>query len=167
MPGNSKERISLYISYYHEEDQCYYDEFVRAYADAYEITRDDPFERMEDGGNPEAIVNRIRGKYINKTSCTLVLCGRFTRWRRYVDYEIKATLESHRGLIGVNLPSNPPTPRGLVNLPERLNDNIHTGYALWVSWESAVSSPENLRRYIEKALTKPARLIRDKRPLRI
>lgn len=166
MPGDLIPKVSIFISYHHDEDQQYFDEIVRLYSNTYDIVRDNPAERREDGNNPQVIIQRIRENYINSAVCTLVLCGSFTRWRKYVDYEIKATLESRRGLIGINLPSNPPTATGYVNLPERLNDNIHTGYALWVSWENIISSPETLRRYIDKAITRRPRLIRNKRPVR-
>ena len=43
-------------------------------------------------------------KYITGTSCTVVLCG--GRPRKFVDWEIKATLDKEHALIGVNLPTS-------------------------------------------------------------
>jgi hypothetical protein len=47
-------------------------------------------------------MQRIRDKHITGTSCTIVLCGSLTPWRKYVDWEIKATLDKEHGLIGIN-----------------------------------------------------------------
>jgi len=46
----------------------------------------------------------IRENFITGTSCTIVLCGAQTHLRKYVHWEIKATLDKEHGLIGVNLP---------------------------------------------------------------
>lgn len=158
--------VSIFISYHHSEDEQYFNDFDRLHTGTYDILRDSPAARQEDPPDTEMIVQRILENYLNKTVCTLVFCGPYTRWRKYVDCEIKAALLSRQGLIGVNLPSNPHTASGHVNIPERLNDNINSGYALWVSWEDITSSPGILEKYIKEAVTRHHYLIRNKRPLR-
>lgn len=63
-------------------------------------------------------MRRIRGDYLTGTSYTLVLCGKETPWRKFVDWEIKATLDKQQGLIGLGLPSNPSL-NGKVRVPDR------------------------------------------------
>ena len=89
-----------------------------------------------------------------------------TRWRKYVDWEIKATLDKAHGLIGINLPHNPRYGNGNVHKPDRLQDNIDTGYALWISWEDLAAGPDYLRQCIEYANARDKRFIVNTRPLR-
>src|ERR1041385_7082142 len=42
--------------------------------------------------NPEYVMSQIRNKYLGDASVTIVLLGRCTHSRRYVDWEIKASL---------------------------------------------------------------------------
>jgi hypothetical protein len=84
------------------------------------------------------VMRRIREEKIAGTSCTVVLIGKCTWARRYVDWEIAATLRNFNdslrgGLIAVQLPSA--GQNGWSKLPPRLEMNItsangvETGYA--------------------------------------
>ena len=80
-----------------------------------------------DSGNAEYVIQRIRGKYIAGTSCTIVLIGRCTWARRFVDWEVAATLRNNvndpRGaLIAVQLPSA--AMNNWIHLPEKVKMNI-------------------------------------------
>jgi len=110
-------------------------------------------------------MQRIREKHITGTCCTLVLCGPETRWRKYVDWEIKATLDKEHGVIGVNLPNNPRDLMGRVNKPDRLQDNIDSGYASWIAWEN-LGGPDVTKGYVEVAVARTNILINNSRPLR-
>ena len=79
-------------------------------------------------------MRRIREGYITGTSCTLVLCGKETASRKYVDWEIKATLDAGHSLIGIAL--EPPGSNYLK--PDRLFDNLMTRYAGLVDWLKVV-----------------------------
>lgn len=71
------------------------------------------------------VLRRIRERYLANTSVTIVMIGRCTRSRRYVDWEIAASLRNMpggpaNGLLGIKLPS-------YVNgdgYPDRLNANL-------------------------------------------
>ncbi|MCA9906496.1 MAG: TIR domain-containing protein, partial [Anaerolineae bacterium] len=105
-----------------------------------------------------------RDEYISGTSCTVVLCGIDTFNRKYVDWEIKATLDKQHGLLGVLLPTHRASPDGKFTVPDRLHDNIQTGYAHWISWTDdaqAMIRAINLAR--EKART--PRLIANSRSM--
>jgi hypothetical protein len=77
-----------------------------------------------DSPNPAYVLQRIRDQYIQDSTVTLVLIGRCTHGRRYVDWEINASLqqgegELPNGLIAIQLPSCPDG----VFLPPRLEKN--------------------------------------------
>lgn len=157
----------LFVSYHHRGDRWYYDELSRIFHDTYEACYDNSVDRIIDSANSEYVIRRIREDYIVGTSCTIVLCGAGTSWRKFVDWEIKATLDKCHALIGVNLPSNPRNLSGSVYVPDRLKDNIDSGYALWMEWGSLIANvPGELKSWIERAKLQPSVLIRNARPLR-
>lgn len=154
----------VFVSYHHDNDQWYYDEFSRIFSSQYEVVRDNSLDRFIDSTDTDYVMRRIRENYITGTSCTIVLCGEETRWRKYVDWELKATLDKQHGLIGVNLPNNPLDHMGRVQVPDRLLDNINSGYAIWTSWGALTI--EHLRISIEAANAKPKSLIVNGRVMR-
>jgi hypothetical protein len=84
-----------------------------------------------------------------------------TPLRKYVDWEIKASLDKQHGLIGVGLPTNPPNSQNRVIVPDRLYDNWQSGYGLWVRWNALSAS--NLAAWIEEANRRSRDLIKNDR----
>lgn len=83
-----------------------------------------------------------------------------------MDWEIKATLDKAHGLIGVNLPNNLPGEDGCFAVPNRLFDNILSGYAPWVEWEALGQGADYLQRMVEIANSNPKILIANSRAMR-
>lgn len=156
----------VFISYHHGGDRYYYDEFSRFFSDQYEAIQDSSVDRQIDSNNADYVIRKIREDYITGTSCTIVLCGAQTPWRKFVDWEIKATLDRQHGLIGINLPSNSRDPRGLYTVPDRLHDNIQSGYASWLQWPELNGGAAFLTSQIEAANARLASLIDNSRALR-
>lgn len=143
---------SIFVSYHHYRDQFYYDEFSRLFSETYDVIQDNSVSRAFDSDDSEYVMRRIRENHITGTSCTIVLIGPETRWRKYIDWEIKATLDKQHALIGIHLPHNPIAPNGGTHKPDRLQDNIDSGYALWVQWNELIAFPSLLKVYIESAI---------------
>lgn len=152
-------RRKIFVSYHHRGDQEYYNAFSKVFHDTYETIYDNSLERSIDSDNVDYVMRRIREDYIEGTSCTIVLVGKDTWGRKYVDWEIMATLEKEHGLIGVQLPTLPINEQGRVNVPSRLSENINSDYALWGSWQDITSRVQNLSQYIEQANAKSRKLI--------
>lgn len=159
-------RYKIFASYHHRGDQWYYDNFSRLFAETYETVRDNSLDRIVESDDTDYVIRCIRENYISGTSCTFVLCGPQTRWRKYVDWEIKATLDKKHGLIGIKLPHNQCDAYGRVHKPDRVQDNLNTGYALWLSWEELHQGHDFLRELIKRATSQPSFLIDNSRPLR-
>src|SRR5689334_858513 len=87
----------VFVSYHHGGDQAYYDAFSKAFHDTYDVIYDKSLERQVDSDNVDYVIQRIRDNYITGTSCTIVLVGKQTCGRKYVDWEIKATLDKEHG----------------------------------------------------------------------
>jgi len=155
----------VFVSYHHGNDKAYYLEVSRYFSTAYDVIQDNSVDRDIDSSNADYVIRNIRENYITGTSCTIVLCGAQTPWRKYVDWEIKATLDKNHGLIGINLPSNP-VHQGKYTVTDRLHDNIVSGYALWIQWNELNAGPQFLVSNIEIANSKSSSLIDNTRPLR-
>ena len=151
-------RRKILVSYYHGGDQAYYDAFSRTFSGTYDAVFDNSLERKVDSDDPEYVLRRIRENYITGSSCTIVLIGGETWGRKYVDWEIDATLQRQHGLIGIRLPTAPVTAANTVIVPDRLHDNVQSSYALWVSWDQ-LTNPQLLTNWIEQANAKPKDLI--------
>jgi hypothetical protein len=51
-------------------------------------------------------------------------------------------------------------------VPDRLHDNVASGYALWTQWEDLIGEPARLGQFIEVANAKSTTLVRNARELR-
>jgi len=156
---------NIFVSYQHSTDQGYYDR-LSEFAGTYGLIRDTSLRSAVNSDNAEYIMQRIREDYIDHASCTFVLCGVTTRWRRFVDWEIKATLDRKKGLVGVLLSTNRVV-NGGAHKPDRLQDNIDSGYAVWTTWDDLIGGgPEYTRLLVEIAIARDPSLIENGRDLR-
>jgi len=154
MPTPSRRKI--FVSYHHGGDQWYYNEFSRVFHDTYETVYDNSMVRQIDSENTAYVMQRIRDNYITGTSCTVVLIGGHTHQRKYVDWEIKATLDKDHGLFGIILPTHITNANGQIIVPDRFLDNWRTGYATLMHWgnvnaqslASAVHAAASTSRYL-------------------
>ena len=156
----------IFVSYHHGNDKAYYDAFINMFSNSYDVIHDNSVERAVDSANSDYVIRRIRENYITGSSCTIVLCGPQTPWRKFVDWEIKATLDKRHGLIGVNLPTNTLNANNLYTVPDRLHDNIQSGFAVWTDWNTFTQSSQSVQQYIELANSKSQILIDNSRQLR-
>lgn len=102
------------------------------------------------------VMRRIRELYLSDSTVTIVLLGKCTWARRYVDWEIQSSLRNGQtvtanGLLGITLPSYPSS-NGY--FPNRLNLNLRQTsdqvdcYARWMSYPT---TPQSLMEAIEAA----------------
>jgi len=156
----------IFVSYHHGGDREYYDALCRVFCNAYDIVRDSSVDRIIDSDNAEYVIRRIREEYITGTSCTVVLCGAETPRRKFVDWEIKATLDKQHGLLGVNLPTNRSYPDGTWPVPDRFLDNYRSGYASFVQWSDVVNNAGLFAQALHEARGKETWKVDNSRELR-
>lgn len=174
----TKTRHRCFISY-HQADE----EEVAEFIDTFDHNRDVLIARgigakmsgdIIGSTNRDYIMRRIREEYLADTSVTIVMIGSETWGRKYVDWEIAASLRNTpsakaNGLLAITLPSVATDPGR--KLPYRLADNIEGedrkgGYARWWKYPG---SADDLARYIEIAYssrTQNSHLLNNSRPLR-
>jgi hypothetical protein len=167
MPGRSlatmlgiPEKREIFVSYHHKGDQWYYDTLAKMCDDC-EFLVDRSVHRILDSDNAEYQERRIREEFIQGTSTTIVLCGAETGKRKFVDWEIHATLWKQSALIGIYLPSANRNAAGQILVPDRLHENIQSGYAIFRDWNLLTAA--NLRIWIEATVKKDKSLIRNGR----
>jgi hypothetical protein len=146
----------VFISYHHD-DQEEVNNFLTTFSDERNVFTYRAVGAMSDdiinSNDTEYVMSQIRQKYLKDSTVTIVLIGKCTWARRYVDWEIKTSLRrgnyTPNGLIGILLPSmgNKATPpqRLKANL---LGENADEGYARWYTYPKRKDS---LRNWIEDA----------------
>jgi len=149
----------IFVSYHHEFDQNYYNHFSSLFSDTYELLRDNSLDRIIDSYDTQYVLRRIRENHISGSSCTIILCGQETYQRKYVDWEIKATLDKQHGLIGIVLPTIARNHIFQAIVPDRLYDNILSGYAEMINWIDLINNPLLLKTTIEAANNKSKAII--------
>ena len=125
-----KVRHRCFISYHHD-DQDEVDDFVRTFDHERDVfiargLGEEMTQDIIDSDDTDYVMQRIRVLYLGDSTVTLVMMGRCTWARRYVDWELQASLRSGRtvtpnGLLGIKLPSFPKRPG---YFPNRLDINL-------------------------------------------
>jgi len=150
--GGYMPKRKVFVSYHHKKDQGFYNDFSNMFNDLYDVIHDNSLDRKIDSNGPEYVMRRIRENYLKGTSCTIVLCGAGTPNRKFVDWEIKATLDKKHALIGVMLPTARADYQNQAVIPYRLTTNYNNGYASWVSWENLFNTQFGLKHIVEDAV---------------
>jgi hypothetical protein len=149
----------IFISYHHHADQRAVDTFVRDFSGQLEVFTDHSVERVADSSDVDYLA-RVCRERIKGTSVTIVMIGRQTGCRRFVDWEILDTLRRQHGLFGLVV-------HGLDHrsawVPDRSWDNINTGYAEWYQYPSNGSE---LKWMISRAYNQNPKLIDNSRSKR-
>lgn len=127
----------IFISYYHKEDQKYAEQL--AYIHGYAIIDKSLYG---DFGflQTKTILDKIRKEHLRDSTVTVVLVGLHTYGRKWVDWEIYASLRPYgertiNGLVGIYLPVHS-------RKHFRLTDNILSGYAVRMNWKDAQNGDE-------------------------
>lgn len=120
-------RRKVFLSYHHE-DQDEVDRFVKTFDEHHDVFIARALGCMQDdvvnSENPDYVMQRIRDLYLKDSTVTVVLIGKCTWARRFVDWEIQASLRHGEktipnGLLGVKLQSYDNK-----QYPDRLNKNL-------------------------------------------
>lgn len=157
VPENLSKR-KTFLSYYHKDDQEYKEKFTNLFSDL--ITEKSVNDGDIDPDNSDEYAKKIIQKnHLEETTILVVLIGPNTKHRKHVDWEISGALnikvgERYSGLLGLKLPSHPDFGTGhhtYSNLPERLSDNLRSGYAHIGDW---TNDRIKMQKLIEEAFSR-------------
>jgi len=139
----SNVRRKCFISYHHA-DQNEVDDFIQTFDKERKvfITRGLGIEVADDiinSDNADYVMRRIRELYLKDSTITLVLMGKCTWARRFVDWEIQASLRhgetvTANGLLGIKLKSYGNQFPNRLNLNLKQDDSQEDCYARWIAY---------------------------------
>lgn len=151
----------VFVSYHHKIDQLKAKWIKDNYGS--DVFIDRSLEAAFEGLGDEEILSSIRTHNLKDSSVTVVLVGSETANRKWVDWEINASLRPYgsrtrNGLLAIYLDDS-------YAAPARLQDNIDSGYAVTMKWQNISWQLEDK---IEEAYNNRFReeLVRNSRPLR-
>ncbi|GMR21080.1 MAG: TIR domain-containing protein [Gammaproteobacteria bacterium] len=130
----------VFISYHHKGEQKVVDDFIKEFSDDYDVFTDESLERAADSEDAEYL-NQVCRDAIDGTSVTIVIIGKQTGCRKFVDWEIRHTLYREHGLVGISRPSLADSD---ACLPKRLIDNRNSGYTKWYKYPTSAASLKNM-----------------------
>lgn len=149
-------RHKVFVSF-HNADMKYKDTFIRM-METNMVNWSVGIEDIDASLGTEAIRQKIRDEFIREATVTVVLIGRCTWKRKFVDWEIGASLRATEanprcGLLGILLPTHPDYRRTTINpnlFPPRFADNMFEPdpFGLIRRWNN---NPDHVRRWIHKA----------------
>lgn len=166
-------RHKCFVSY-HGDDEDEVEQFIADFGMTFiptvvGITADDDFVDSDD---TDYIMDRIREEYLSDSTVTIVLIGKCTWARRFIDWEIYATLRRYKGyppsgLMAITLPS-------IANdsnrkLPPRLDDNVDEDkkFARWWKYPSSGQAVRNFINIAYEARSTKLSLIDNSRARKI
>lgn len=175
MALGTKTRHKCFISYHHDDELE-----VERFIDEFDHNRDVLIARgigasmsgdIIDSDSADYIKARIREKYLRSTTVTIVLVGRCTWARKFVDWEVAASLRNtststSNGLLAITLPSV--ADYSGRKLPARVSDNVDGdyGYARWWKYPNSAADLANLIETAHEERSSRDYLVDNSRPLR-
>ncbi len=111
----------VFVSYHHENDQGYKDYLSGIASCGFFEDKSVKVGDIGDDLSSETIRQKIRDEYLQDTQVTILLCGRGTRFRKHIDWELKSSMidgkiNRRSGILIIDLPSTSST-MGCVGLP--------------------------------------------------
>jgi hypothetical protein len=96
-----------------------------------------------DSTNTDYVMQKIRSLYLKDSTVTIVLIGKCTWARRFVDWEVQASLRNPadgypNGVVAIQLWDSYKT------LPNRVNLNVDSGYSKFYKYPASSAALEKL-----------------------
>jgi len=135
-------RHKCFISY-HKADQKavndFCDQFEGSFIKRGIVMEDD----IIDSNDTDYVMRRIRELYLQDSTVTIVLIGKCTWARRFVDWEVQASLRNPRdgypnGLVAIQLWES------YKSLPNRVQLNVESGYSKFYKYPSSTTALSNI-----------------------
>ena len=148
-------RHKIFVSYHHNLDQGYRNQFERMCGDRI-VSRSVDIGDIDQNNSTDNVRRIIREQYLRDSTVTVVLIGKQTWQRKHVDWEISASLRAtlispRSGILGILLPSYPRPAPGKYSsstVPPRLYDNVECKFACIYPWST---DPNEIQGWIHEA----------------
>lgn len=123
----------VFVSYHHANDQLKANHLRNQYGSNNTLI-DRSLADAYDSESNDYILQMVRLYHLRDSTVTIVLIGKDTHKRKWVDWEIYSSLRpygqrSRNGLLAIYLDDS-------YTAPARLQDNINSGYAVTMKWSN-------------------------------
>lgn len=148
---------------YHKADQTAVDDFCDKFDGTFIRRGIAMTDDIIDSEDTDYVMSRIRELYLQDSTVTIVLIGKCTWARRFVDWEVQASLRQ---------PRNGPPPNGLVaiqlyqsykTLPDRVSLNVDSGYSKFYTYPASGGALNSIIEGAYNARTELVHLIENPR----
>jgi len=135
-------RHKCFISY-HREDEREVKKFIEDFSEVFipKVVGVSDNDDFIDSTDTDYVMRRIRELYLTDSTVTIVMIGKCTWARRYVDWEVASSLLDHQnkkrsGLMAITLKSVASSK----TLQPRVKDNVdgESGYARWWKYPASL-----------------------------
>ena len=169
-PTQMNNRHKVFVSYHHDNDQTYRDEFEKLFSNIFDImvSKSVQIGDLDPNLKTPTIRKKIRDEYLRDSTVTIVLIGAETSKRKHVDWEIGASIRqtqhsTRSGLLGILLstyprPSGEPDKYCADTIPERLYNNIECEFAKIYNW---CTDPHIVQKWIHEAFDRRNKICPD------
>lgn len=137
---NSLPIIQTYVSFDHEVDNDWFLNIERSCKSNLQFRRDKSVDRAINSDLANLVCANVLPSEVENSLIALVLVGKETWRRKYIDWEIDVSLRLGGALIGIQLPTLAVI-NNSISMPGRLLDNVRSGYADWLTYEEFLVDP--------------------------
>jgi hypothetical protein len=142
---------------YHKADQVAVDNFCEKFEGTFIRRGQAMSDDIINSDNTDYVMQRIRELYLRDSTVTIVLIGKCTWARRFVDWETQSSLRKPskglpNGLVAIQLWES------YSKLPERVNLNTNSEYSKFYKYPANSTSLKNMIEEAFKARTEKVNL---------
>ena len=128
---------------YHADDKSAVDDFSSKFSGSFIHRGISMAEDIIDSENTDYVMRRIRELYLQDSTVTIVLIGKCTWARRFVDWEVQASLRQPKdgyanGVVAIQLWDS------FSKLPNRVKLNVDSGYSKFYEYPSSSAGLSNI-----------------------
>lgn len=164
MDNEDIEKPNVFISYDRENDGQHFAKISNILIDYVNFTYRGTIKDISKANDSEYVIGEMMHGELKKAEITVVLCGKQTFKKKFIDWEISAALSNRQALMGIILPDYIKSQTGRIVVPERLMDNVKSEYASCIGWSNdPVYIYKNIQKNIRHKITKSMQ-IKNNRP---
>lgn len=134
-------RLNAFVSFDHKLDTGWFDLLQRKIPPELTLRSDTSIDRLIYSDMTKQVCESILPREIDGCEIVIVLVGKDSWRRKYIDWEIDISLRLGCSVLGIQLPTLPVV-NDAISMPGRLLDNVRSGFASWMTFEALMSSPD-------------------------
>jgi hypothetical protein len=137
----SRPRLDVFVSFDHKIDTGWFDLLQKKALPELGFRSDTSIERLIYSDMTKQVCELVLPNEIDDCKIALVLVGKESWRRKYIDWEVDICLRLGCSVIGLHLPTLPVI-NDSISMPGRLLDNVRSGFATWMTFEALISSTD-------------------------